>query len=82
METIAADAHYGNVSVLVQRLSQPDLPRPVELVWTSLNYHDLHNVPDLDIVAFNKAVFNALKPGGTYIVLDHAASTKWGYRSA
>jgi predicted methyltransferase len=80
VQAIAADAHYGNVSVVVQRLSQPDLPRPVDLVWTSQNYHDLHNVPDLDIAAFNKAVFDALKPGGTYIVLDHAAQAGSGAR--
>jgi predicted methyltransferase len=80
VQAIAADAHYGNVSVVVQRLSQPNLPHPVDLVWTSQNYHDLHNVPDLDIAAFNKAVFDALKPGGTYIVLDHAAEAGSGAR--
>jgi predicted methyltransferase len=25
------------------------------------------------MAAYNKAVFDALKPGGTYVVLDHAA---------
>jgi predicted methyltransferase len=80
VRAIASDAHYGNISVVVQRLSQPDLPHPVDLIWTSQNYHDLHNVPDLDIAAFNKAVFDALKPGGTYIVLDHAAEAGSGAR--
>jgi predicted methyltransferase len=80
VQAIAADAHYGNVSVIVQRLSQPSLPHAVDLVWTSQNYHDLHNIPDLDIAAFNKAVFDALKPGGTYVVLDHAAETGSGAR--
>ena len=27
-----------------------------------------------DVPAFNKAVFAALKPGGVYVVLDHAAA--------
>jgi predicted methyltransferase len=80
VRAIASDAHYGNVSVVVQRLSQPSLPHPVDVVWTSQNYHDLHNLPDLDIAAFNKAVFDALKPGGTYIVLDHAAESGSGAR--
>ena len=80
VRAIAADPHYGNVSVIVQRLSQPSFPHPVDLVWTSQNYHDLHNVPDLGMVAFNKAVFDALKPGGTYIVLDHAAQAGSGAR--
>ncbi|HEV7431955.1 MAG TPA: hypothetical protein VGN77_02860, partial [Steroidobacteraceae bacterium] len=45
-----------------------------DLVWTSNNYHDVHNVEGLDVMAFNKAVFAALKPGGTYLVIDHAAA--------
>ena len=50
-------------------------PEPLDLVWTSQNYHDMHNPGrNLDINAANKAIFNALKPGGTYIVLDHSAA--------
>jgi predicted methyltransferase len=48
-------------------------PEPLDMVWTSENYHDFHNVPNLDEVAFNKAVFGVLKPGGIYIVEDHSA---------
>jgi predicted methyltransferase len=28
----------------------------------------------VDMVAFNRAVFAALKPGGVYVVLDHVAA--------
>ena len=49
-------------------------PEPVDVVWTSRNYHDFQNGLGADIVAFNRKVFAALKPGGTYIVLDHAAA--------
>jgi len=80
VRAIAEDPHYGNVSVVVQRLSQANLPHSVDLVWTSQNYHDLHNMADLDIATFNKAVFDALKPGGIYIVLDHAAEPGSGAR--
>jgi predicted methyltransferase len=31
-----------------------------------------------DVPAFNKAVFTALKPGGVYVVLDHAAAAGSG----
>jgi predicted methyltransferase len=48
------------------------LPEKVDVVWTSRNYHDFKNASD-DLTAFNKAVFDALKPGGVFIVLDHAA---------
>ena len=48
------------------------LPEKVDVMWTSRNYHDFKNAsPDLS--AFNKAVFDGLKPGGIFIVLDHAA---------
>jgi len=80
VRAIAADPHYGNVSVVVQSLKEPSLPHPIDLVWTSLNYHDLHNVAGLDIAAFNKAVFDALAPGGIYVVLDHAAEAGSGAR--
>jgi predicted methyltransferase len=53
---------------------------PVDLVWTSQNYHDLHNFPGLDVGVFNKMVFDDLKPGGIYLVLDHRAEAGSGAR--
>ena len=48
---------------------------PVDLVWIRQNYHDLYDkfMGPADVPAFNYAVFKALKPGGLYIVVDHAA---------
>jgi predicted methyltransferase len=64
-----------NKNVKVVTLNPEKLaPEPVDLVWTSDNYHDLHNRQGADLGAFNKAVFDALKPGGVYIVIDHAAA--------
>jgi predicted methyltransferase len=49
------------------------VPEPVDVVWTSRNYHDFQNaMPDMSI--YNKKVLAALKPGGIYLVLDHAAA--------
>lgn len=76
---IAADPNYGNVRVLTQRPGELRLPEPVDVVWTSLNYHDVHNAPN-GTESFNKAAFDALKPGGTYIVIDHAAEPGSGTR--
>ena len=45
----------------------------VDLFWTAQNYHDLKNLPNADTVAFDKAVFGILKPGGVYLVIDHSA---------
>lgn len=51
-------------------------PRPLDVFWISQNYHDLHDkfLGPVDVAAFNRQVFAALKPGGRYIVLDHVAA--------
>lgn len=70
-QAIAADR--SNVVIVHPPLDDIDHAGQVDLAWTSQNYHDLHNIPGVDVVAFNRAVFRSLKPGGVYIVLDHAA---------
>jgi predicted methyltransferase len=72
VKAIAADPAYANVSVVVQPFGELKTLAPVDLVWTSQNYHDLHNLPGLDLVVFNQMVFESLKPGGIYLILDHA----------
>ncbi len=79
IRVLAADANYSNIKLANLGAATP-LPEAVDLVWTSLNYHDLHNQPNADLVAENKMVWNALKPGGLYIVIDHAAETGSGAR--
>lgn len=76
---IAADAHYSNVTVSVEKPAELKLPEKLDMVWTSQNYHDVHNVPNIDLGAFNKAVFASLKPGGIYIVIDHASEKGAGF---
>ncbi|WP_295685976.1 hypothetical protein [uncultured Nevskia sp.] len=55
---------------------------PLDVIWTSENYHDLHNPafgsPNLLTVGI--ALLNALKPGGILIVEDHAAEPGSGAR--
>jgi predicted methyltransferase len=80
VKAIAAEPAYANVSVVVEPFSQLKAPAPVDLVWTSQNYHDLHNFPGLDVGVFNQMVFDALKPGGLYVVLDHEAEPGSGVR--
>jgi predicted methyltransferase len=76
----ASDPHYANVGVETFSLSGPALPQRADVIWTSQNYHDLHGIAGADLVAFDKAVFAALKPGGTFLVLDHAAEAGSGAR--
>ncbi|HEX7325079.1 MAG TPA: methyltransferase [Rhodanobacteraceae bacterium] len=72
-------AHYSDVTMLREDMNKPHAPTAVDIVFTSENYHDLHDPywgPDkqpVDIAAFNKAIFDALKPGGVFIVTDHMA---------
>jgi predicted methyltransferase len=76
-ELQAYAAGRPNVTVSVATaLDSLRLPRKLDLFWISQNYHDLHNkyFGPADIAAFNKAVFDVLKPGGAYIVLDHRAA--------
>jgi predicted methyltransferase len=51
------------------------LPSGLDAVFIRQNYHDLYDkfMGPADVPAFNKAVFTALKPGGVYVILDHAA---------
>jgi predicted methyltransferase len=80
VKAIAADPGYANVTVVVEPFSQLKAPVPVDLVWTSQNYHDLHNFPGIDVGVFNQMVFDALKPGGIYLILDHEAEAGSGTR--
>jgi predicted methyltransferase len=80
VQAIAADPHYGNLTVIMQPVADVKLPQGVDVVWTSLNYHDFHNIPDVDVATINRDVFAALKSGGTYFVLDHAAEAGSGTR--
>ncbi len=76
VKVIAAEAGYSNVSVVITPLDNIKVPQPLDVAWTSLNYHDMHTpmLGPTDMGAYNKAVFNALKSGGIYIIVDHAAT--------
>jgi predicted methyltransferase len=77
---LAADPHYGNVKVTLQRLVDVKPTNSFDVVWTTQNYHDFHNIADPPVTALNKAIFAALKPGGVYFILDHAAEPGSGAR--
>ncbi|WP_375391845.1 class I SAM-dependent methyltransferase [uncultured Sphingomonas sp.] len=59
----------ANVAYDVQAGNLPVVAQPVDLFWTVQSYHD---IPEGLRTAFNAAVFRALKPGGTYLIIDHA----------
>lgn len=80
VNAVATNAAYTNVTVVTL---SPQVtyttPELVDVVWTSRNYHDFRNpTRNVDMLAMNKAIFASLKPGGIYIVLDHAAAAGTG----
>jgi predicted methyltransferase len=60
----------------VEPFGQFKLPQKIDLFWITQNYHDLHiaKYGVVDMAAFNKHVFDSLKPGGIYFILDHQAN--------
>jgi predicted methyltransferase len=64
---------YPNVEIVVSDLGALSMAQPVDLVWTSENYHDFHNGPTANVAALNRAAFGVLRRGGVYYVEDHAA---------
>ena len=70
---------YKDLGVIHGPLAQFVTPEPVDIVWTSDNYHDMHTKAyDMDVNAVNKAVFTSLKPGGYYVIIDHKAAESAG----
>jgi predicted methyltransferase len=69
-------ANHKNVSIQIVKFGEFDLPEKVDLFWITQNYHDLHiaKYGKVDMAAFNKHVYDSLKSGGTYFILDHQAN--------
>jgi len=79
---LAAERHYANVQLLYGAAQRFAVAEPLDLVWIAQDYHDLHDkfMGPTDVARFNAAVFRALKPGGTFLVIDHAAEAGSGLR--
>lgn len=70
---VSAEPGRGNVRELIEPDDTLALPAPADLVWTSQNYHDVHILSGgVGAAALDAAVFAALKPGGRYVIEDHA----------
>ena len=77
-----ADPNFPNISYIHAPIAKFVTPEKLDFVWTSQNYHDLHDkfFGPPDIAEVNKAIYDSLKPGGIFIVLDHAAERGSGLR--
>lgn len=81
LRKLSADPHYGNIVTQVQPSATLSAPEKLDVVWTSQNYHDYPDEymgKDADPAQLNQAVFAMLKPGGTYMIIDHSAANGRG----
>lgn len=71
-QTLVTTPQYHNVTLLAQAAEQVSVPKKVDVVFTSQNYHDYHDFP-VSISALDQHIFDALKPGGLFVIIDHVA---------
>ncbi|MDB5721630.1 MAG: hypothetical protein JWP15_2248, partial [Alphaproteobacteria bacterium] len=73
---LSASPEHANVVTLVQPGNALTAPEPLDLVWTSQNYHDYADTfmgsPGPEALA--RAAYKVLKPGGIFMVIDHQAA--------
>lgn len=79
---LAKNPAYPNVSIVTQPAAAFATPKPMDVVWTSQNYHDYSDkfMGHIDQASLDKQVFASLKPGGVFIVVDHVAEAGSGIR--
>ena len=67
--------YYKNVLLLKEPAAKLSAPEKVDVAFTSQNYHDYHDpfMGPVDMASFNKQVYDELKPGGVYVIIDHVA---------
>lgn len=72
-QALVADGKLKNVSIDVQPFGTVNFPKALDLAWVTQNYHDLKiaKYGTVDTLAFDRAVYKALKPGGIFFILDH-----------
>ena len=78
MQTLAKEQGWENVSVVSADLvAMTETTQPADVLWLHLFYHDLHTdlikAKGATAADFNRAVYKQLKPGGSYVIVDHAA---------
>ena len=83
MQTLAKQPGRENIeAVSADLVAMPNVTQPADVVWLHLFYHDLHTkligAKGATAVDFNRAVYERLKPGGFYVIVDHAATAGSG----
>jgi predicted methyltransferase len=76
----AVDAAYANVDAVAGPFAAPAFPVPLDTIITVQNFHDLYlkPFPEGTGAKASAALFAALKPGGTLVIVDHSAADGTG----
>jgi len=76
----AVDAAYANVDAVSGPFAAPPFPVPLDTIITVQNFHDLYLKPFPEDTGdkASAALFRALKPGGTLVVVDHSSAAGSG----
>jgi predicted methyltransferase len=87
MRTLAKEPDRENVEVVSTDLvAMPQATRPADVLWLHLFYHDLHTAlmqaKGATAAEFNRAVYERLKSGGYYVIVDHATAAGAGTSNA
>jgi predicted methyltransferase len=87
MQTLAKEPGRENVeAVSADVVTLSKVPEPADVLWLHLFYHDLHTdlmqARGATASDFNRAVYERLKPGGSYVIIDHAAAVGAGTRDS
>ena len=83
MRALAKEPGRENVeAVSADLVAMPEATQPADVLWLHLFYHDLHTAliqkKGATAADFNRAVYERLKPGGFYVIVDHAAAAGAG----
>ena len=83
MQALAKEPGRENVKAVSANLvAMPEATQPADVLWLHLFYHDLHTTlmqaRGATAADFNRAVYERLKPGGFYVIVDHAAAAGAG----
>ena len=83
MQTLATEPGRENVeAVSADLVAMPEVTQKADVLWLHLFYHDLHTAlaqaKGATAAQFNRVVYEQLKPGGYYVIVDHAAAVGLG----
>jgi predicted methyltransferase len=83
MRALAKEPGRENVkAVSADLVAMAGATQPADVLWLHLFYHDLHTpliqARGATAAYFNRAVYERLRPGGSYVIVDHAASVGSG----